>query len=78
MCGLFVCHADEFNRWEAGQRLAKKLLVKLYENAIDSSKVLAWAFTASRLSVGMSCDCATPAGCGRIQPVFGCACTSCV
>lgn len=25
--------ADAFNKWEAGQRLAKKLLVKLYEAA---------------------------------------------
>ena len=31
--------ADPFNRWEAGQRLGKKLLVKLYEAAGDCKKV---------------------------------------
>jgi aminopeptidase N len=35
---LLAHDTDEFNRWEAGQRLAKKLLVNLYESAINSSK----------------------------------------
>jgi len=30
--------ADAFNKWEAGQRLAKKLLVKLYQAATTSDK----------------------------------------
>ncbi len=30
--------ADAFNKWEAGQRLAKKLLVKLYQAATSSDK----------------------------------------
>ena len=36
--GPFVLCADAFNKWEAGQRLAKKLLVKLYQAANTSDK----------------------------------------
>ena len=35
---VHVVSADAFNKWEAGQRLAKKLLVKLYEAATSSTK----------------------------------------
>ena len=31
--------ADAFNRWEAGQVLAKKLMVHLYQAAADAAKV---------------------------------------
>lgn len=31
--------ADAFNKWEAGQRLAKKLLIKLYNAAKSADKV---------------------------------------
>ena len=31
-------NADSFNRWEAGQVLAKQLLVGLYAAAMDASK----------------------------------------
>lgn len=33
---------DPFNRWEAGQVLAKKLMVHLYQAARDESKVGVW------------------------------------
>ena len=31
--------ADAFNKWEAGQRLAKKLLIKLYNAAKSADEV---------------------------------------
>jgi len=36
--GPLMLSADAFNKWEAGQRLAKKLLVKLYQAATSSDK----------------------------------------
>ena len=30
-----ACRSDPFNRWESGQRLLKKLLLKLYSAAVD-------------------------------------------
>lgn len=36
--------ADAFNKWEAGQRLAKKLLIKLYNAAKSADQVLLPAF----------------------------------
>ena len=33
---LFAHDADEFNRWEAGQRLMRALLLKLYDAAGDA------------------------------------------
>ena len=38
LSGSLVLCADAFNKWEAGQRLAKKLLVKLYQAATASNK----------------------------------------
>ncbi|KAK9814410.1 hypothetical protein WJX72_005522 [[Myrmecia] bisecta] len=35
---LLAHDTDPFNRWEAGQRLAKNLLLKLYAAAMDTSK----------------------------------------
>ena len=43
----FMLCADAFNKWEAGQRLAKKLLVKLYQAATTSDK--ACSFYRSQL-----------------------------
>ena len=43
--------ADPFNRWEAGQRLGKKLLVKLYEAAGDSKKVSMAATPDAKIAV---------------------------
>lgn len=36
---LLAHDSDAFSRWEAGQRLARKLVLKLYHAAADSSKV---------------------------------------
>lgn len=37
---LLAHDSDDFNRWEAGQRLGRALLLRLYEASKDVSKVL--------------------------------------
>lgn len=44
-------HADPFNKWEAGQRLAKKILVKLYGAAASGKASPTILFPFEHLSV---------------------------
>ena len=71
---LLAHDSDAFSRWEAGQRLARKLVLKLYSAAAGSSKVgllmhalLWWYVRCSRLFLlGMSCLCRLPRAACRL------------